>query len=59
MDWMQIISALALVMFIVVLFPATRHMMKNSPKGTSSDWISFVIPLVVIVLFILLLVKLV
>jgi TRAP-type C4-dicarboxylate transport system permease small subunit len=59
MDWVQIISALALVMFIVVLFPATRYMMKNSPKGTSSDWISFVIPLVVIVLFILLLVKLV
>lgn len=59
MDWMQIIAALALVMFIVVLFPATRHMIKNSPKGTSADWMSFVIPIAAVVLFIVLLIKLV
>ncbi|WP_293005951.1 hypothetical protein [Nitrosomonas sp.] len=59
MDWMQIIAALALVMFIVVLFPRTRHMIKNSPKGTSSDWMSFVIPIAAVVLFIMLLIKLV
>ncbi|WP_295627775.1 hypothetical protein [uncultured Nitrosomonas sp.] len=59
MDWMQIIAALALVMFIVVLLPRTRHMIKNSPKGTSSDWMSFVIPIAVVVLFIILLIKLV
>jgi hypothetical protein len=59
MDWMKIISALALVMFIVILFPRARDMVKNSPKGTSSDWMSFVIPMIGIVLFIMLLIKLV
>jgi len=59
MDWMEIVSAFALVMLIVILFPATRDMMRNSPKGTSSDWLSFVIPLIVIVVFIMFLIKLV
>lgn len=59
MDWMKIFSALALIMFIVILFPRARDMMKNSPKGTSSDWMSFAIPVVMIVLFIMLLIQLV
>lgn len=56
---MQIISALALVMFIVVLFPAVLDRMRNSPKGTSSDWMGFVGPMLVIALFVMLLIKLV
>lgn len=59
MDWMKIFSALALLMFIVFLFPRARDMMKNSPKGSSADWMSFVIPIVAIVLFIALLIQLV
>ncbi|WP_394809107.1 hypothetical protein [Nitrosomonas sp.] len=59
MDWMEIVSALALVMFIIILLPATRDMMRNSSKSTSADWMSFVIPVVVVFLFIMLLVKLV
>lgn len=59
MDWMQIISALALVIFIVILFPTALDRMKNSPKGTSSDWMGFVVPIVVIVLFIMFLIALV
>lgn len=59
MDWMEIVSALALVMFIVIVFPAARYMIKNSPKGTTSDWMSFIVPLVAVVLFIILLVKLI
>ncbi|MBK6957393.1 MAG: hypothetical protein IPH22_02465 [Nitrosomonas sp.] len=59
MNWMEIISALALVMFIIVLLPATRNMMKNSARGTSADWMGFVIPVVVVFLFIMFLVKLV
>jgi flagellar biogenesis protein FliO len=59
MDWMKIFAALALVMFIVYLFPRARDMMKNTPKGSSSDWMSFVIPIIAIVLFIMLLIQLV
>ncbi len=59
MDWMEIVSALALVMFIIILLPATRVMMRNSSKGTLADWMGYVIPVVVVFLFIMLLVKLV
>jgi hypothetical protein len=59
MDWMEIVSALALVMFIVIMFPAARHMIKNSPKGTTSDWMGFIVPLIAVLLFIILLVKLI
>ena len=59
MDWMQIFSALALVMFIVILFPRTREMVKNSPKGTPSDWLSFVVPVIGVILFIAFLIELV
>ena len=59
MDWMQIVSALALVVFIVILLPSARAMVKNSPKGTTSDWISFIIPIAAVILFIMLLIKLV
>ena len=56
---MQIISALALVMFIVILFPATLERMRNSPKGTSSDWMGFIVPIIVVILFIILLIGLI
>ena len=59
MDWMQIISVLALAIFLVILFPATLERMRNSPKGTSSDWIGFIVLLIIIVLFVILLIALV
>lgn len=59
MDWMQIASALALVMFLIILFPTALHMMKNSPKATSSDWKAVIVPLIIIILFIMLLIRLV
>ncbi len=59
MDWMQIGSALALVMFLIILFPAALEMMKNSPKATSSDWKAVIVPLIIIIIFIMLLTKLV
>ncbi len=59
MDWMKIVAAMAVIMFIVFLFPRARDMMENSPKGTSADWMSFVIPIVAIVLFVMLLIQLV
>lgn len=59
MEWMEIISALALGMFIVVMLPAARNMVKNSPKGSSADWVGFVVSVVMIMLFVMLLIELV
>ncbi|MDC8445123.1 MAG: hypothetical protein LV471_04245 [Nitrosomonas sp.] len=59
MDWMQIVAALALIMFIIILFPRARYMLENSPKGSSSDWMSFLIPVIAIILFVMLLIQLV
>jgi hypothetical protein len=59
MDWMQIVAALALIMFIIFLFPKARYMLENSPKGSSSDWMSFLIPVIAIILFVMLLIQLV
>ena len=59
MDWMQIVSALALGLFVVLLFPTAINMMKNSPKGSAADWQSVIVPMVIIILFIMFLIQLV
>jgi hypothetical protein len=45
-------------MFFLIL-PSARRMAKNSPKGSVSDWMGFVLPMAVVVLFILVLISLV
>ena len=59
MDWMQIVWAALLIMMVVFMFPRAKDAIKNSPKGSNSDWLGFLIPVVVIGLFIALLVKMV
>ena len=59
MDWMKIGSALLLVMFIAFMFPSARRMLKESPEGTSRDWLSAIIPLLLVGGFIALLVAMV
>ena len=59
MDWMKIGSALLLVMFIVVMYPNARRMLKESPEGSSNDWLSAIIPIVLVGGFIALLVAMV
>lgn len=59
MEWMEIIAALALVMFIVVMLPAAKNVVQNSPKGSSADWLGFVVPIVIIALFVVLLIQMV
>jgi hypothetical protein len=57
--WLKIGSAILLVTMLVILIPRARQMMKESPKGTTSQWISFVVPVGIVVLFVLLLMQLV
>lgn len=59
MDWMKIIWALAIIAMMAAIFPRLRHSMKDSKKGTSSDWLSVVIPLGLVVLFVIILIKMV
>jgi hypothetical protein len=56
MDWYKILTALFLIALLVFIFPRAKHMMKHSPKGTASDWKSFLIPIVFVVLFVIFLV---
>lgn len=56
MDWIKIISALFLVAMLVLIFPRAMQMLKHSPKGTASDWKGFLIPIVLVVLFVLFLI---
>ncbi len=56
MDWLQIGSAALLVGMLVMIFPRVRHAMKNSPKGTTQDWMGYVVPLVAVIAFVVLLI---
>ena len=56
MDWLQIGSAALLVGMLVMIFPRVRHAMKNSPKGTTQDWMGYVLPLVAVIAFVTLLI---
>ncbi|MDX2313683.1 MAG: hypothetical protein QNL90_06410 [Gammaproteobacteria bacterium] len=57
--WWKIGSAVLLVAMLAVMVPRARQMLKESPKGTTSQWISFVIPVGVVVLFVLFLMQMV
>lgn len=52
MNWNDLISALTLGMFIVVLYPVTKSKLRDSPPGTNSDWSIFVVIILVVMLFI-------
>ncbi len=57
--WMKIGSAVLLVAMLVILIPRAKQMITQSPKGSTSQWVSFLIPVGVVVLFVLLLMQLV
>jgi uncharacterized protein (DUF983 family) len=52
-------SAALLVVMLVILVPRAMQMMKESPKGTNAQWVSFLIPIGIVVLFVLLLMQMV
>jgi len=59
MNWIQIGSALMLAAMLFMLFPRAKAAIQQSPKGTRSDWMSFIMPMSVVILFIILLISLV
>ncbi|OOZ40707.1 hypothetical protein BOW53_06775 [Solemya pervernicosa gill symbiont] len=56
MDWLKIGSAILLVMMLFYLWPRASHMLKNSPKGSSKDWMGAIIPIALVIAFVFLLV---
>jgi len=38
MNWVTIGSAALMIGMLVFIFPRMRHAMKNSPKGSTQDW---------------------
>jgi len=59
MDWLKIAAAVLLIAMFFMILPSAKRMVKESPKGSASDWMGFIIPIVAIALFIILLIALV
>ena len=59
MDWLKIASGVFLVAMFFMILPTAKRMVKNSPKGSTSDWMGYVIPMAVVILFIIMLIALV
>ncbi len=57
--WMKIGSAILLVTMLVIIFPQAKRMMKESPKGSASDWTSALIPIGLVAVFIIFLIMIV
>ena len=56
MDWTKIGTALLLGAMLIFIFPRMREAVKNSPKGTTQDWMGFIIPLAAVIGFVILLI---
>ncbi len=59
MNWMKIASAGFIVLMLVYLWPRAKYMLNNSPKPKGNDVMAAVIPLLLVLAFIFLLIKLV
>jgi len=57
--WMKIGSAILIGAMLIYLFPRAKQMLQQSPEGSSDDWRTFTILIVIVGLFVLLLTKLV
>ena len=59
MDWQKLIAAGLLLMMVIYLFPRAKYMLKESPAGSSKDWLNVLVIMGAIALFIVFLVSLV
>lgn len=55
----KILSAILMVGMLIFIFPRMRAALKNAPKGTSQDWMGFVVPLLAVIGFVVLLILMV
>lgn len=52
MDWIEILSLLFLVMMAVVIFPRAKHLISNSRKAESGEWMGALLPILAVVAFV-------
>ncbi len=57
--WLQIGSAVVVVLMLVFLYPTAKQWMSNGPKAQPGDWRAALIPLLLVVGFVVLLILLV
>lgn len=57
MDWLKIAAAAALIAMFFYILPSARRMVKNSPKGSKSDWMSFIFPIAIVALVVVVLIN--
>jgi hypothetical protein len=57
MDWLKIAAAAALVGMFFYILPPARRMVKHSPKGSKSDWMSFILPIAIVALVVVVLIN--
>ncbi len=56
MGWEKWVTAGILLAMAIFLFPRAKYMLKESPKGSSSEWRGFLFLILGVALFIVLLV---
>jgi len=58
MDWIKIISAAVMIGMMVMLYPKVKQATQNSRPATSDDWMSFIKPMALVILFVVALIVL-
>ncbi|MDH5181243.1 MAG: hypothetical protein OEZ39_10365 [Gammaproteobacteria bacterium] len=54
-----ILAAVLMGGMLVFIFPRMRDAVKNAPKGSTDDWKAAIIPILGVILFVILLIKIV
>jgi hypothetical protein len=59
MDWTKIGTALLLGAMLIFLFPRMRHAIQHAPKGSTQDWLGYLMIIAIVGLFVMLLIMMV
>jgi hypothetical protein len=52
MDWMKIVSAVALGLMLIALIPRAKNVLGGTPKGSAADWQAAVLPVLAVIVFV-------
>ena len=57
--WEQVLLGAAALLILLFFGPGANRSLKDSPKGSSNDWMGLAKPIAVVVLFVIILITLV